>query len=209
MPTPGCRRRKTLNTAADQIGIERGFPGGGAGVALIRTAESLTQRDRAADASHLPAEFEVVVAGAGSILMESRDGRQLQHKRQRQEPEEESGQCRARGCAIGRSVSGTETRPWRARILDCHPVDCHPERSEGSLHAAATKQLQRSFADARRMDRCSCLGAEKDTVFRTFTTMTFKHVRQPLETALHFSILAAAAGQSRRRWRWLCIRSAS
>src|ERR1700688_1390687 len=88
---------ESLEHSADQVGIERRLPGGRAGIAFVRTAESLTQSDRPADATHLPAKFEVVVAGAGSILMESCNRRQLQHKRQRQEPEEGSVQCRTLG----------------------------------------------------------------------------------------------------------------
>src|ERR1700687_1485325 len=66
---------ENLEHSADQVGIERRLPGSGAGVAFVRTAESLTEGDGSANASHLPAKFEVVVAGAGSILMESCNGR--------------------------------------------------------------------------------------------------------------------------------------
>jgi hypothetical protein len=38
----------------------------------------VTQSDGAADATHLPAEFEVVIAGAGAVLVEDGDGGDLQ-----------------------------------------------------------------------------------------------------------------------------------
>src|SRR6202790_2512411 len=64
---------KNFKDSADQIGIERRLPGGGAGIAFVGTAEAAAQCDGSADAAHLPAKFEVGVAGAGSILMKGGD----------------------------------------------------------------------------------------------------------------------------------------
>ncbi len=56
----------------------------------------MAERDRARDTSHFPAKFEIVVAGARAVLVERSDGRNLEKKRQGQQPQEESGQRRPR-----------------------------------------------------------------------------------------------------------------
>ena len=94
---------ENLEHSADQVWIKRRLPGRWAGVAFIRTREAVSLSDGPADASHLPAELKVVFAGPPPILMGHPDRRQLQHKRQWQEPEKKSGKSgprRFRHCAI-------------------------------------------------------------------------------------------------------------
>ena len=64
---------ENLEDASDQVGIQRGFPCRGAGIISVRIAETLAQRDRAGDASHLPAEGKVIFAGAGAVLVGNPD----------------------------------------------------------------------------------------------------------------------------------------
>src|SRR5208282_831269 len=63
------------------------------GVARIRTAEAVSLGDGAADPAHLPSEAEIVFARPRSIFVQHSDRRQLQHERQRQEPEKRSRDC--------------------------------------------------------------------------------------------------------------------
>src|SRR5215831_11769570 len=72
--------------ATHQVGVERWLPGGRSGVALVGTTEALAKGDRARDASHFPAELEVVVARANSILMKNADGGDLEREGKRQQP---------------------------------------------------------------------------------------------------------------------------
>src|SRR5271157_4345476 len=88
---------ENLEHPADQERIKRRLPGRGAGVAFVGAAEAVSQSDGAADAAHLEAKAEVVLARPHSILMEYSDRRQLQRKRERQEPEKESGERRPGG----------------------------------------------------------------------------------------------------------------
>lgn len=54
---------ENLEDSADQVGIKRRLPRRSAGVAVVSTAEAVAQSDGAAHAAHLPATFEIVVAG--------------------------------------------------------------------------------------------------------------------------------------------------
>src|SRR5437899_569972 len=72
-----------LENSANQKGIKRRFPCRRSGIAVIGIAEALPLRDRASDAAHFPAKFEVVIAGASSILMKDSDRRDLQYEGKR------------------------------------------------------------------------------------------------------------------------------
>ena len=83
-----------LEDAGEQQGIERGDPGGGASVAGEGVGVSVAGDKGAGDASHLPAELEMVVGEANAVGVGQRD---VEDAEEEAGPEDGEGRFEERG----------------------------------------------------------------------------------------------------------------